>query len=403
MTKRSALISASTGGAGDALDRRDFVRLGTASGLILGPAGRALASAVKAPAGFIGINALWIPGEEAVLRDRFTRAKALGLTNVRMDWEWRLAEPRPGKYDWMALDRLVRVAHEVGISLLPIVHYAPDWALPPIAKGSGVSELGPTTQAFDALAQFMVACVKRYGLGGDSPVPFNPIIHWQVWNEPNNKDFWGPAPEPARFAVLARRVATALAPYRDRIKIVHAGLSKADHVFLWQLWEADRQYGDTFDIMAVHPYFFDWWKGIRRPDEMDADVGEDGKLGFLGDKYKPNYLGKVFNLQLFMTLRGAAGKPIWITEIGFFVSRKWLGVNDDQQAQLMADTMSYIIRKLTIEPFGDGQRALPANVQRVYWFALDDYALPDGYGNFGIYRMDRTPRPSRQVLQGLIP
>ena len=386
--------------AGDQIGRRGFGRIGLGAAMALG-AGTGAAHA-KPPAGFIGINVLWIPGDEATLTDRFSRTKALGLDQVRIDWEWRAAEARPGQYDWSALDRLVRVAHQVGISLLPIVHYAPDWALPPVSKPDGVSELAPTDSGFQALGRFVAACVQRYGPGGNAPIPFTAIEHWQIWNEPNGKDFWGPAPQPDRFAGMMRIVSDALTPYRDKIKIVHAGLSKADVVFLWQLWQADPHYGDTFDIMAVHPYIFDWWKGVRRPDDMDADVTEDAALGFVGDKYKPNYLGKVFNLQLFMTLRGSPGKPIWITEMGFFVARGRLGVTDDKQATLLTDTMDYILRRLTDRPFGEGKRALPANVQRVYWFALDDYPMPDDMGNFGLYRMDHTPRPSVQAMRNLL-
>lgn len=382
------------------ITRRTLARLGAGAALALASGARP-AQAALGPT-FLGINTLWPPGDETSLRDRFTRARALGLIEVRTDWEWRLGEPRPGEFDWRAFDRLVRIAHETGVSVLPIVHYAPEWALPQTAKGAGISELAPTDAGFDAFGGFLARCVERYGPGGNAPIPFEPIIHWQIWNEPNNKDFWGPEPQPERFVRMMRRVTAALAPYRDRIRIVHAGLSKADLTFLWQLWEVDRNYGETFDIMAVHPYIFDWWAGVRSPDAIDPDSGPEAALGFIGDKSKPNYLAKVFNLQLFMTLRGVPQRPIWITEMGFFVSRSRYGVSEQRQATLLADTMDFIKRRLTDTPFGQGNRALPANVQRVYWFALDDYPMPDDYGNFGLYRADRTPRASAETLRRLI-
>ena len=46
--------------------------------------------------------------------------------------------------------------------------------------------------------------------------------------------------------------------------------------------------------------------GGSAPGNAPTTVASDVR-GFIGDKYKPNYLAKVFNLQLFMTLRGAAG------------------------------------------------------------------------------------------------
>jgi hypothetical protein len=383
------------------LGRRRLAALSAAGAMTLraaaGTAQPASSEIIRPPPGFLGANVLWPPGDAVILFDRFSRVRKLGLTNVRTDWEWRVAERHQGVYDWSALDRLVQVAHQAGISLLPIVHYAPDWALVRGEKADGVYELAPADTAFEAFGRFLVACVRRYGPGGDAPVPFTPIEHWQIWNEPNNKSFWGPAAEPASFVAMMRRVSTALAPYRDRIKIVHAGLSKSDLAFMWQIWDVDRQYGDTFDIMAVHPYIFDWWQGVRKPDDMDDDIAEDAKLGFIGDKYKPNYLGKVFNVQLFMTLRGAPGKPIWLTEMGFFVGSTRLGVTEQRQASLLADTVDYIVRRLTDRPFGDGKRALAANVQRLYWFALDDY----GDTSFGLYRPDDTLRPSGETMRSL--
>lgn len=387
------------------LTRRDLGRLsgGTVLALAALPAWAELASEmVKLPPGFLGMNVLWGPGDAAALRDRFTRAGALGLAELRIDWEWRVAEAHPGVYDWTVFDRLVGIAREKGVRLLPIVHYAPAWALVSASKNSQSFELAPADNAFEPFAQFVAACVRRYGPGGDAPVPFHPITHWQVWNEPNNKDFWGPAPQAVRFGQMMRRVTIALAPYRGRIQVVHAGLSNADVMFLCQLWDADRHYGETFDVMAVHPYIFDRWQGVRRPDDMDADIATDAALGFVGDKNKPNYLGKVFNLQLLMTLRGDEGKPIWITEMGFFVSNTWLGVSEGRQAVLLSKTMDYIAKHLRERPFGEGKRALAANVQRVYWFALDDFASPDGVGNFGVYRADHSLRPSGQMIRSLL-
>ena len=358
------------------------------------------AQASETPSGFFGINVLWGPGDEPTLRDRFRRARALRIIELRIDWEWRIAELQRGIYDWTAFDRLVSIAHQAGVRLLPVVHYAPEWALTP-AKDRMIFELALADHAFAPFARFMVACVQRYGPNGNASQPFIPITYWQIWNEPNNKEFWGPTPEPSRFAALMRIVARQLAPYRGDIHIVHAGLSFADEVFLSQLYEVDGRYGETFDVMSVHPYIFDRLKGVRQPDDMDADIAVDAELGFVGDKAKPNYLGKVFNIRQLMTQRCDAAKPIWITEIGFFVSSAWLGVSEARQTALLSDTMDYIIKRLTNQPFGRGHD-LSTKVQRVYWFALDDFVSPNGMGNFGVYHADHSLRPSGELIQGFL-
>lgn len=346
------------------------------------------------PSDFLGTNILWNGGDPLKLDQSFRRMTALGMKKARVDWEWRVAESQKGSYDWTALDRLVELAHKNGVDLLPIVHYAPEWALVPGRKPEGTYQMAPRRDAFQAYADFVAASVRRYGPGGDAPVAFDPITAWQIWNEPNGKEFWGPKPDPAAFTELMETTARTLAFARSQIKIVHAGLSKADHVFLWSAWEADKDYGRTFDILAVHPYFFNPRGGVRRPDDMDGDRADVAALGFVGNPDDVGYLGKVFNLQLFLTLKGTP-KPIWITEIGFMAGsgNPW-AIPEGAQTDLARDTLSYIVTHLTDQPFGKGSRGdLAANVQRVYWFTLDDYAFPNDTGNFGLYRMNGSARP----------
>ena len=364
-------------------------------------AGAAVPARAAASLSF-GINALWIPGDAASLRERFRKARALGIKEVRLDWEWRQAEAQRGEFRWEKFDTLVRTAHEQGVSLLPIVHYAPAWALGKDRKPDDVYELAPREDTFPDYVRFLLASIQRYGPTGNAPVPFTPIRHWQVWNEPNIRQFWGPKPDPAAFTRLMQQVNVGLAPVRRQIQLVHAGLSKSDVSFMWQLWDANPRHGETFDILAVHPYVFDWSDGIRASEAMDADDSKAGPMGFVGSIKDPGYLGKVFNLQLFMTLRGMAGKPIWITEMGYFVARHRLGVTENEQAERLIRTVDFVKQRLTDQPFGRGHKgAIAANVQRLYWFSLDDYPSPDGLGSFGVYRPDGTLRPAGEALRRL--
>lgn len=352
---------------------------------------------------FLGLNVLWPPGTEEALRQRFRMARELGVVDVRIDWEWRLAEPQPGVYDWSAFDRLVRVAKEEGVRLLPIVHYAPEWALVDAAKPATVYELAPAPGHYGAYADFLAASIARYGPGGTAPGAFDAIPAWQVWNEPNVAAFWGPAPDAEAFAGLMGAVAERLAPLRAGVRIVHAGLSRADLQFLWLLYEADPDYGETFDVMAVHPYTYGGGGGgPRLPAAMDEASAENAALGFVGSVDDPGFLGKVFNLQRLMAYRTPGGKPIWITEAGYVVGDHRMGVAADQQARLLTATIAYVAERLTDAPFGDvGPQALPARVERLYWFALQDYPDPAGLGGFGLYTAEGAARPSAEAFRDL--
>ena len=58
-------------------------------------------------------------------------------------------------------------------------------------------------------------------------------------------------------------------------------------------------------------------------------------------------------------------------------------------------------KRLADQPYGQGTRALAANVQRLYWFSLEDYPSPEGLGSFGVYRPDGTLRPAGEALRHL--
>lgn len=132
---------------------------------------------------------------------------------------------------------------------------------------------------------------------------------------------------------------------------------------------------------------------------MDADESSLAKMGFVGSKEDNTYLGKLFNLQLFMHLRQSS-KPIWITELGYVVAAPPLGVTEAEQSAKTKATLDYINQHLSGKSFGKGLRGdLSADVERVYWFSLEDYESPDGLGNFGLIRADGTERPAAAVYR----
>lgn len=380
------------------------IRRGLAALFLMAVAALPLPALASSAQGFLGVNMLWDGGDAGKLESSFKRLSALGFKEARVDWEWRIVEGEKGKYDWHALDTLVSLAKKYNVNILPIVHYAPDWALVDESKPDGVYQLAPKPEFYQAYADFLKASIRRYGPGGNASVAFSPITYWQVWNEPNTREFWGPQPDPKAFTQLMETVSKTLAPERGKIHIVHAGLSKADFTFLWQTWDADPDYGKTFDILAVHPYFFNPQGGVRKPGDMDEGQQEYEALGFVGSPDDHGFLGKVFNLQLFLTLKGTP-KPIWVTEIGFMAGtgqNPWT-VSEEQETALVSDTLRYVNTRLTRQPFGEGLRKdLAANVQRVYWFTLDDYGFPSETGNFGLYRTDGSKRPFAGVLEDFL-
>lgn len=350
----------------------------------------------------LGMNILWDNGNAEKLESSLRRMKSLGITEARIDWEWRAVEKIRGHYDWSATDKLVTLAHKYNVTLYPIVHYAPEWAVVDQKKPDGVYQLAPKPEAYAAYGKFLAASIERYGPSARNALtgPYAPMIYWQVWNEPNTKEFWGPEPNPGAFVKFMQTVDGEIAAHRTSVKIIHAGLSKADFTFLWSAWEKDDDYGRLFDVMAIHPYFFNPKGGVRAVAALDDDVKEYAALGTIGSPNDGGYLSKTFNIQLFLTLKKSP-KPIWITEIGFMAGNKnpW-AVDEKHQAELASQTLGFINQRLTTIPFGHGIRGdIAANVQKVFWFCLDDYGLPDDTGNFGVYRLNGSQRPMADAIR----
>lgn len=352
-----------------------------------------ISSAQAAPHQFeLGMNFLWDKGDQAKLESSFQRMKELGIKTARTDFEWRVVEAKKGIYDWSKPDRLMKLAQKYDIDILPIVHYAPTWALPNISKPNGIYEVALSENAYGDYAKFLNAAIDRYGPNGNAPFPFKPVTNWQVWNEPNNKDFWYINPgwfkdfqqeAASQFVKFMDVVSSNLGDRRNRVKIVHAGLSKSDTTYMWHLWDKDKNYCNKFDVMAVHSYFFSPNGGVRGVEEVDQGDANLKAMGFVGGDKDHGYLPKVNNVKRFMELKKCSN-PVWVTEIGFMANKTgpvsgnpWV-VKEDKASQLTGQTLDFFQNRTSVD--------------KVFWFILDDYDFPNATGNFGVYD---TPQKKR--------
>lgn len=350
------------------------------------------------PAFELGVNFLWDKGNTEKIESSFMRMQKMGIKTARTDLEWRAVEEIKGSYKWSKIDNLVEIAHKYNIELLPIVHYAPRWAVPAgITKPPGIYELALSENSYGEYSKFLNAAIDRYGPGGNAPVKFIPITNWQIWNEPNMKEFWyiktgflspwDASEAAAKFVKFMRVVTDGLGSHRNKINVIHAGLSKPDTDYMWHLWNNDPSYAERFDVMAIHSYFFNPKGGVREVDAIDdSDDLAYSKMGFIGSKHDHGYLQKIFNVKNFLELKKSP-KPIWVTEIGFMANKSG---PTSKNPWVIKESKSLSITKQTLEYFTNHKQRL--GVDRVYWFVLDDYNLPNYTGNFGIYRSNGSKR-----------
>lgn len=241
--------------------------------LSAGPASPALANnATTVPTGFVGVN-LDTPAWPDPLRGidlarQFALMRKDGVQSVRVVFDWATAQPyrtmrqvpaaRRSQFtdiggvptDFAETDRIVALATEHGMTVLPTVLYAPGWDL----TGAKPGALGrPETPA--PCAAYLTALVQRYGPRGSfwrTHGAKRPIRQWEIWNEPDLPQFW-PQPFAKTYVGLLKAAHTAIHRADPGAQVVLAGLTNYSWKDLAKIYAIPGARGD-FDALALHPY-----------------------------------------------------------------------------------------------------------------------------------------------------
>lgn len=185
------------------------------------------------------------------------------------------AEVQVGICSWTVLDGIVGRASAAGVRVLPTLT-----ADKPPLKGERKREW----------KDFLTAAARRYGPGGFFWQPGGyggqgiPITDWQVYNEPNSKQFWPGRPNPREYARLLKASAKAIRKEHRKADIVLAGMfgdAKVPLVqYLRDLYRVKRV-ERFFSSIALHPYAprIGGLKRQIRETRRTAKRGGDGKVG----------------------------------------------------------------------------------------------------------------------------
>jgi len=217
----------------------------------------------------------------------------LGTNWEREDLDWSEGEPEPGIYEWSSFEDALAEARSAGITLLPLVGYAPSWASPDDAA---------------AYADFVKAAVARFGPGTSGDLQW-----WELWNEPYYAYAWsGNTPEPeayARDVVAAVQAARTVAPSaKFLIAAEYGGAPQTGGSSPWEtswindMFIAEPDLAQSFNAVAVHPY------GASPSTPLAERGGFDDAVGNLAfqriDTIRERFLAHGVNV------------PFWITEVG---------------------------------------------------------------------------------------
>jgi len=158
-----------------------------------------------------------------------------GFGYVRMDLAWEAVERRKGVYDFTAYDRLVGAMAARRIRLLLILDYSNHL----YEQARSVR----TPAGRQAFARFAAAAARRYRGQG---------VRWEIWNEPNLKQFWSPQPFEVDYLKLVQAASAAIREADPDAKIFAPACSR----FPWKPLDTLLDHGllACVDAVSVHPY-----------------------------------------------------------------------------------------------------------------------------------------------------
>jgi hypothetical protein len=324
--------------------------------------------------------------------DRMARA---GVPGVRWTLYWAQIEARRDRFDWRVADGLIGTLAARGIRSLPMVYGSPRWAVggrrgltfvtgwPVYLGGSAARPPVGSAEAENAWTGFLRQAVRRYGPGGEYwKGPFKhrhpslrplPVRTWQIWNEPNLKETFQPAPSVQRYARLVELAHRAITRADPRAHVSLAGMPGLVEfpgwAYLDQLYQVPG-IERAFDEVAFHPYSTDL-KSLRF---------------------------QVKQVRTVMRLHHDAATPLWLSEMGWGSAAPdgHLNVGLEGQGRLLSQSFKLLRR-----------RSEAWNINRVDWF---DWRDPGNYSgdcawcpHAGLLQPDGSAKPAWRAYQRSTP
>jgi hypothetical protein len=274
------------------------------------------------------------------VEDLLDLVEEAGISWIRDEVYWSQVEKRKDVFDFPPDYDNYLAARDRGIHVLLIL----DFGNP---LYSAAEKTGPASEAErEAFARYCAQVVRRYGPYG--------VRHFEIWNEPNASTFWKPQPNPENYARLLETAYRSCKDVDPDAVVLGCSTSGTDIEFIRRVLAAGG--GRFMDAVSFHPYC----QPSAPEERLLCDISRLKAL--------------------------VPDKPLWITEFGYPSYSGASGVNEEVQA-------NYLVRALLLAS------SSPA-VEHVFWYDLqnDGEDSAEGEFNFGLVRMDGTPKPAYRAL-----
>ncbi|WP_172592034.1 cellulase family glycosylhydrolase [Subtercola boreus] len=236
---------------------------------------------------------------------------ASGGTLVRFDIMWVLAQPTQTTFDWGIFDYAVSESRARNLTILGIITTCPRWAA--LNGGNDGGTMRPKTTALYATFAGVVA--KRYK---------GKIAAYEIWNEPNSRDYYAPDPDPTFYGQMVKAAYPKIKAADPAATVIAGVLGPAPDAdgmmnpirFATAMYAAGA--GGFFDAFSFHPY----------------DFTQDLAKASLWDNTPAR---RMIEIHALMKANGDGQKKIWITEFGAPTGTG--GVTEAKQAGLIHDSL----------------------------------------------------------------
>jgi Glycosyl hydrolases family 39 len=269
---------------------------------------------------------------------------------------WANLEPQKGKWDFGTLDGAVSLAEQHGVSILMPLGMPPPWASerPTEAPAFRPGSAAPPRNMQDWETYVRTLAVRYKGR-----------IHcWELWNEPNLKGFYTGNAE--QMVALAKAAYTILKQVDPANELVSPAPTGGDTGPSWLESYLEAGGGEYADIIGYHFYVTP-----RAPEAM---------------------LPLIEKVRQVMAQNGAADKPLWDTETGWYIQDEAGDVKSSSPswpALAPSQAQGYVARAYIL--------SWAAGISRLYWYDWDGAAMgltePGGkVGKPAAYAYDMTEK-----------
>ncbi len=339
------------------LDRRvlpSSIALALAVSLVIGfmsfgpGSARASAATLQVPAFGVNYHATWgdySDGQRATVVGNLAAAHT-GWVRIDIGWQ-TIQEHGSSDYEsWYLdiVDRAVNEASSHGIKVLGMLWRTPSWAC-----GGCSNPYSPPSNP-SSYAKFARWAAERWA---------GKVQAWEVWNEPNQDDFWTGSAQ--QYVNLLKAAYPAFKAGDPNTKVVIGGPAYNDTGWLSSMYRMGAK--GSFDVMATHPY-----QGqANNPPETPDTNGDNIWL-----------LSHVKAVHDLMAANDDGAKPIWFTEYGWSAHSNSGGEDPWDTGVTLTQQADYLVRSLEFV----GQNY--PYVTNVFWYNERDTDMgskqQDGYG-----------------------